>query len=131
MNGFLMRNGDAITKPLGQSSARWQVLGRVGFESQTVAQIARNMGYARQSVQRVADDLSREGLVAYADNPRDKRARLLSLTPKGENILGVIYSNYGAWSEHIMAKLDPTQLISIAQGLNAIAETLEADSYHQ
>lgn len=31
-----MRVGDNITQPDGQSSARWQVLGRVSFGAQTV-----------------------------------------------------------------------------------------------
>src|SRR5690348_1847867 len=57
INGLLMRNGDRLTRSIGQSSARWQVLGRVGDQPQTVAQIARNMGHARQSVQRVANVL--------------------------------------------------------------------------
>ena len=55
INGLLLRNGDRLTRSIGQSSARWQVLGRVGDQPQTVAQIARDMGHARQSVQRVAD----------------------------------------------------------------------------
>ncbi len=47
LNGLLMWNGDRITGSIGQSSARWQVLGRVGYQPQTVAQMARDMGHAR------------------------------------------------------------------------------------
>src|SRR3954470_24310102 len=82
LNGLLMRAGDGITHPLGQSSARWQVLGRV-FEPQTVAQIARDMGHARQGVQRVADVLVKEGLIVYKDHPTDRRTKFLELTPQG------------------------------------------------
>src|SRR5260221_4084500 len=83
LNGLLMWNGDRITGSIGQSSARWQVLGRVGYQPQTVAQMAREMGHARQSVQRLADVLAKEGLVVYKDNPADQSARLLELTPQG------------------------------------------------
>jgi DNA-binding MarR family transcriptional regulator len=130
LNGILMRNGDDMTKPIGQSSARWQVLGRAGYQPQTVAQMARNMGHARQSVQRVADALAREGLVAYQDNPSDKRARLLELTPKGADVLATIYSRYGAWSRHIMTKLDARQLATLAAALNEVADIVEADKRH-
>lgn len=44
INGALLRNGNRITKAIGQSSARWHVLGQANFKPQTVAQIARNMG---------------------------------------------------------------------------------------
>lgn len=131
LNGFLMRNGDAITKPLKQSSARWQVLGRVGFRPQTVAQIARSMGHTRQSVQRIADTLVREGLVTYKDHPSDRRTRILELTPTGLETLTAIYTQYGAWTRHIMSKLTARQLSQLATALNEVAEVLEADQYHK
>ncbi len=92
VNGLLMRDGDIITRSIGQSSARWQVLGRVGYLPQTVAHMAREMGHARQSVQRVADVLAKEGLVIYKDNPADRRAQLLELTPQGAQVLAAIYA---------------------------------------
>ena len=39
VNGLLIQAGESISRPLGQSSARWQVLGRV-YRPQTVAAIA-------------------------------------------------------------------------------------------
>ncbi|HTH71734.1 MAG TPA: MarR family transcriptional regulator [Candidatus Pristimantibacillus sp.] len=127
LNGFLMRNGDRITQSIGQSSARWQVLGRIGYQPQTVAQMARDMGHARQSVQRIADVLVQEGLAAYTDNPRDKRTQLLELTPDGAKVLAAIYEQYGAWSKHILTKLSTAQLAAVADAMDAIAETLEQD----
>lgn len=130
LNGLLMRNGDRITKAIGQSSARWQVLGRVGHQSQTVAHIARDMGHARQSVQRIADVLAREGLVSYKDNPADKRAKLLELTPKGAEILAAIYEKQMGWAAHIMTKLDSRQLAAVADSLEDIAHTLTIDEQY-
>lgn len=130
LNGILARNGDAITSSVGQSSARWQVLGRVHYRPQTVAQIARDQGHARQSVQRVADVLVGEGLAMYKPHRSDKRTRLLALTPEGEKVLDSIYSQYGEWSQHIVTKLDAEQLAKLANTLNEIAEALEADNYH-
>jgi hypothetical protein len=54
LNGRLLAAGDRMTRPSGQTSARWQVLGAINPEPRTVAQIARVMGLARQSVQRRA-----------------------------------------------------------------------------
>ncbi len=126
INGLLMRSGELVTRPLGQSSARWQVLGRAGYRPQTVAQMAKEMGHARQSVQRIADVLAEEGLVAYQDNPADKRARLVELTAQGETVLAAIYARDQAWSQELLAKLDPAQLAALATALEGIAEILEA-----
>jgi DNA-binding MarR family transcriptional regulator len=125
VNGLLMWNGDRITGSIGQSSARWQVLGRLGDKPQTVAQMARQMGHARQSVQRLADVLAKEGLVVYKDNPADQRTRLLKLTPKGGKILAEIYAQNEEWSRHMMTKLDAMQLSEISDALDKVAHILE------
>jgi len=127
INGLLLRTGDRLTRSIGQSSARWQVLGRVGDQPQTVAQIARDMGHARQSVQRVADVLAKEGLVVYQDNPANRRAPLLALTPHGADILRTIYSLNEEWTRQIMTKLNPEQLDAVADALEEIAHILETD----
>lgn len=126
MNGLLMRSGESVTHPLGQSSARWQVLGRAGYQPQTVAQMARNMGHTRQSVQRIADVLAREGLVAYNDNPADKRAQLVALTAQGETVLAAIYARDQEYSRQLMAELDPEQLVEVATALEGIARIFAA-----
>jgi DNA-binding MarR family transcriptional regulator len=69
LNGLLAEVGDALARPAGQSSARWQVLASIEEAPAPVAQIARVLGLARQSVQRVADLLAEEGLASYEDNP--------------------------------------------------------------
>lgn len=126
MNGLLMRSGERVTRPLGQSSARWQVLGRAGYQPQTVAQMAQDMGHARQSVQRIADVLAKEGLVAYIDNPADRRARLVELTPEGAAVLNAIYARDQEWSQTLLAKLDPEQLAEVADALDSIGQILAA-----
>ena len=121
-----MRVGEDITQAIGQSSARWQVLGRA-YEPQTVANMARDIGHTRQSVQRVADVLAKEGLIVYKDNPADRRAQLLELTPQGLEVLTAIYVRQQEWSQRIMTKLNPEQLVEIADALEDIGQRLESD----
>jgi DNA-binding MarR family transcriptional regulator len=126
LNGLIIRAGEGIAQPIGQSSARWQVLGRV-FEPQTVATIARDIGHARQSVQRIADVLEKEGLVAYRDHPTDRRTQLLELTPQGLAVLTRIYERQLEWSERVLTKLNREQLDQIAESLEAIGQILETE----
>lgn len=127
LNGLLMLAGEGISAPVGQSSARWQVLGRVAFESRTVAEMARDMGHARQSVQRIADVLVKEGLVAYQDHPTDKRTKLLEITPQGMDVLKAIYARQLEWSERIMSQLNPEQLAGITRALENLGQVLESE----
>jgi DNA-binding MarR family transcriptional regulator len=126
LNGLIIRVGDGITQAIGQSSARWQVLGRA-YEPQTVANMARDIGHTRQSVQRIADVLAKEGLVVYKENPADRRAQLLELTPQGMEVLTAIYIRQLEWSQQIMTRLNPEQLVAIADALEDIAQRLEGD----
>ncbi|MGD0850664.1 MarR family winged helix-turn-helix transcriptional regulator, partial [Bradyrhizobium sp.] len=85
LNGLLIASGDALVADIGLTSARWQVVGAIALQQgrAPVAHIANAMGLTRQSVQRIADELARAGIVEFRDNPHHKRARLVTLTAKG------------------------------------------------
>jgi DNA-binding MarR family transcriptional regulator len=101
VNGDLLAEGNRLTRPFGQSSARWQILGALRNQPHTVAGIARDMGLARQSVQRTADLLATEGLVEYTDNPAHRRSKLVRLTPFGLEILALISGRQIAWTNEL------------------------------
>lgn len=86
LNGALLSAGDELVKDIGLTSARWQVLGALAEANRplTVAQISRRMGPTRQAVQRLANDLEAEGILAFQENPDHKKSRLVALTQKGE-----------------------------------------------
>jgi DNA-binding MarR family transcriptional regulator len=131
INGLLIQAGESITGPIGQSSARWQVLGGLGYGPKTVSEIARDVAHARQSVQRVADVLAAEGLVAFSDKPGDRRTQLMSLTPAGRQVLGQIYARQVEWSARVVGQLSDDQLLSLATALQAIAEIVAANGAPQ
>src|SRR5215471_14967864 len=85
VNSLILTAGDRLVARLGLTSARWQILGAmVATErAQPVAWLARDMGANRQNVQRIINDLHKEGLVAFEPNPHHRRAQLVVLTDKG------------------------------------------------
>ena len=102
--------GEALAKPAGQTLARWLVLEVVQDKPATVAQIARALHLARQSVQRVADLLEQDGLAVYEANPRHRRARLLRLTPQGRSTLRTIQAAQRKWADALGAELGEADL---------------------
>ncbi len=127
VNGLLMNVGEKITKPLGQSSARWQVLGRAGFPSQTVSQMAREMGLTRQSVQRVVNALKGDGLVALEEMPGDRRTSLVSLTRAGQKVLAAIYKRNSMWTNRISHRIAAEEFERAIELLERIGTILEED----
>ncbi len=91
--------GEALARHGGQSLARWVILDAVADRPATVAGIARQREMARQPVQRVADALVADGLAKFEPNPRHRRARLLTLTPRGRKALAVISAKQTAWAD--------------------------------
>ena len=86
LNSLALTAGDRLVARLGLTSSRWQVLGAIvaAERSQPVAWLARDLGANRQNVQRIINDLERDGLVTFAANPHHKRAQLVVLTDKGK-----------------------------------------------
>jgi DNA-binding MarR family transcriptional regulator len=126
LNGMLTAAGDALAAPAGQTSARWRVLAAVEEEPMTVAQIARAWSLARQSVQRVADLLEREGLIAYEDNPAHRRASLVALTPDGRAALGHIQKAQRAWAKAVGEEVGARDLETASALLAGVIAAVEA-----
>lgn len=108
--GPLTAAGDVLAKPSGQSAARWQVLAAASHAPMSVADAARALGLARQGVQRIADLLEEEGLIAYGDNPAHQRAKLMVPTPRGEEVLGDIKARQAVWADAFGAELGQERL---------------------
>jgi DNA-binding MarR family transcriptional regulator len=126
LNGRFIVEGDRLTKGIGLSSARWQVLGtlRENDTPLTVAQIARNMGLQRQSVQRTVDIMCREGLLRMAVNPRHRRAKLAVLTPKGETVARRATRLQIAWANEISAGIEPAEIEAAHATLHKLRQRL-------
>jgi DNA-binding MarR family transcriptional regulator len=125
LNGLLTAAGDALAGPWGQTTARWQVLAAVQEEPATVAQIARALHLARQSVQRVADLLEREGLTAYEDNPGHRRAKLARLTTRGRETLEGIQGAQRVWANSIGREIGEPDLRRAGEVLDRLLLALE------
>lgn len=88
--GALRRAGEALAAAEGQTQARWQLMSVVSEDSLPVARAARRLGVARQGVQRIANELVRDGLAEFQDNPDHRTSPLLALTPTGRRALEAI-----------------------------------------
>lgn len=127
LNGLLTVHGDALAAPAGQSSARWQLLAAIEDHPRSVAEIARLLGLARQSVQRVADLLAEEGLARYEDNPAHLRAKLLQLEPRGRAALAQIAAAQKTWADRIGKRLDLKKVRTATAVLDEALELMRAD----
>jgi DNA-binding MarR family transcriptional regulator len=128
LDGALAAVGDDLARPAGQTTARWRVMAAVEHEPQTVSDVARAWGLARQSVQRVADDLVREGWAGYEENPNHRRAQLLGLTDRGRRALRKIQAAQRSWADAVGAEIGETDLQDAAALLARVLDAVNAGS---
>jgi DNA-binding MarR family transcriptional regulator len=125
-NGRLLAAGDRLSKPVGLTSARWQILGAIEDQGRSVAQIARRMGLARQNVQRLADILGKQGMVAYAPNPDHRRAKLVCLTERGKKAVEELERHQAAWANQMASCVRHSEMKLALEVLRKLRSAMES-----
>ena len=125
--GEFRQLGNRIAHRVGQTQARWQVLSVVSDGPWTVAQIARRLGYARQSVQRTADQLIKENLAEYKSNPDHAKSQLIEITSQGKLVLARITRQADKWHLRLSAGLEESDLGIAARVVQHLCAALEND----
>jgi DNA-binding MarR family transcriptional regulator len=127
LNGRLLIAGDALVADVGLTSARWQVLGAIALAPTPlpVAHVARNMGLTRQAVQRLANEMERDGFIRFAPNPHHKRAKLILLTSRGKAAYESAMKRQGPWASDLAAGLSTTQIDAATAILRTIRTRLD------
>ncbi|MBL4768863.1 MAG: MarR family transcriptional regulator [Rhodobacteraceae bacterium] len=125
LNGNFLDAADRISAPSNLTAARWQILGSVMQRPKTVALIAREMGLARQSVQRIANILATEGYVSFINNPAHKRAKLIEATSEGRTAMFSLSERQHIWANAVAEGFDIDELTLLVEMLRQVSKQLE------
>ncbi|MEM7017089.1 MAG: MarR family transcriptional regulator [Pseudomonadota bacterium] len=127
LNGEMLDAGNQLTKPLGLTSARWQVMGAIDLAGQpmTVAQIARRMGLSRQGVQRIVKDLEKLDMLILSANLDHKRAPLVSLSEKGQDAMEQVNAAQFEWVNRLAEGLSERDIEHALKVLQSVRERSE------
>ncbi|MCD0443951.1 MarR family transcriptional regulator [Glycomyces sp. A-F 0318] len=123
VNRLLRQAGEGLASSAGQTHSRRMVLQTLG-DGMSVAETARRLGMQRQGVQRIADDLVRDGLARYEENPLHKRAKLLKATPSGLRRLREIERAHAEWVGRVAASTGGADWGATRRDLELLAEAL-------
>ena len=107
-------------------SARWQILGAItsAERPQPVAWLARDLGANRQNVQRIVNDLHKEGLVAFEVNPHHRRAQLVTLTEKGRRTFEAAMELQAPWVNGVSDGLSVKEIETVHRVVTALRKKL-------
>ena len=128
LNNLVLTAGDRLVAPLGLTSARWQILGAIlaAERRQPVAWLARDLGANRQNVQRIVNDLEKDGLVAFETNPHHRRAQLVVLTDKGKQTFDAAMRLQAPWANSLSEGLVVKDIQTVHRVTIALRKKLES-----
>jgi DNA-binding MarR family transcriptional regulator len=126
-NRRMLTAGDKLVAGLGLTSARWQVLGAIieADRPQPVAWLARDMAAHRQNVQRIINDLHKEGLIAFEANPHHRRGQLVVLTDKGKRAFEAAMTLQAPWVNRLSDGLSAKDIETVHRVVTAVQKKLE------
>jgi len=129
LNTLLLTAGDRLVAALGLTSARWQILGTIvnTERPQPVAWLARDLSANRQNVQRIVNDLHKEGFVSFETNPHHRRAQLVVLTDKGKQIFEAAMRMQTPWINNLSEGLLVKDIETIRSVITALRKKLQDD----
>lgn len=130
LNGRLQLAGDRLVAGLGLTSARWQILGAIAYTEspETVAWHARTMGVHRQGVQRIVNEMEKEGIVEFRTNPHHKRAHLVALTSQGQKLFEAAIALQAPWVNDLSKGLSTDDIATAQKVVGFLKNRLQRPS---
>ncbi|MBU1176710.1 MAG: MarR family winged helix-turn-helix transcriptional regulator [Alphaproteobacteria bacterium] len=129
-NNQVLTWGDRLVAGLGLTSARWQILGAIvaAEHAQPVSWLARDLGANRQNVQRIVNDLAKDGFVVFAPNPHHRRAQLVVLTDLGREIFDAANDIYNPRVNALSEGLSLKDIETASDVLKVLRQKVEDDA---
>ena len=97
-------------------------LHRLGPSS--LVELARDQETPHPSIVRQVDALENRGYAQRSPHPEDRRIKVVSLTPKGMELIPTLHEWFNKLSEESTAGLSPEELVVIRQGLERVHRNL-------
>jgi DNA-binding MarR family transcriptional regulator len=110
------------SREFGLSIAEWRVMAVVGrFGAITASVVCERTEMDKVKVSRAASGLLTAGLLAQAPDPADGRARLLRLSPRGQEVHRAIVARARLLAGELAAGMDAGELAALQGALARLA----------
>lgn len=126
MSAHAHRAGSAMNKGSGLTNARWILIDEAA-RSETPLSLsdhARRLGFSRQALKRLADDMVRDGLVMLEPDRRDKRVLKVVLTEDGRRLQQEAFARGLTYNDQVAADLSIEEIQSALATILAATERM-------
>ncbi|MEC3955384.1 MarR family transcriptional regulator [Nocardia sp. CDC153] len=98
------------------------VLRSLAESPRTASQLGEQLGITAQGAAKVVDEMVRHGYLERRPDPADKRAKLLHLAPRGEDMLRTVRDFHAAYEKHLAARIGAAQVATTRTVLTEITD---------
>jgi DNA-binding MarR family transcriptional regulator len=127
-----LRDLESVAGVISFPQARvMMVMDDAGQDRVRMGELSTKLGVTARNVTTIVDGLEREGLIARAPDPDDRRAILLELTPRGQEHIAAVHATQHELADWFFEALDTTERAELLRMLGKILETASAaDALH-
>ena len=121
---------DRRLKHLGLSQASWMAIALTAKETEPPSQtrLAARAGVEDPTMVSTVDKLVKAGYMLRTPSEIDRRVKLLSLTPAGQEIYATVWKEAQVVRQEMLSKADPAVLLLVTEFLESIHSDIESFS---
>jgi MarR family transcriptional regulator for hemolysin len=121
---------DRRLKHLGLSQASWMAIALTAKENEPPSQtrLASRAGVEDPTMVSTVDKLVKAGYMLRTPSETDRRVKLLSLTPAGQEIYATVWKEAQVVRQEMLSKADPAVLLLVTEFLESIHSDIESFS---
>lgn len=116
----------AAVEELGISFTQTKLLNALDEldEPTSLGSLSDRLGLSLAAISRAVEGLVQRDYVAREEDPRDRRSKLIGLTPKGRRTFGQLYALRLAGLRAVLCDLDPGERETLMRGLEPLTSRL-------
>lgn len=108
---------------VGLTGGQFSILITVSVHGSTaITPLAEGLGMDRTTLSRGLKPLERRSLIAFHEDENDSRARVVSLTQKGESLLNAAIPLWEKAQARVAETLEPNELSQLQQALKTLGQ---------
>jgi DNA-binding MarR family transcriptional regulator len=123
------RLGTALAE-VGLTVREYCVLAKAVEQERTQIEIAQLAGLDKTTMVIALDELERAGYAERRISERDRRARVIAVTPSGRRVLGRAYGVVNSVVKEVLGHLDPGRRVDLVEGLKTLTDGVLAEPSH-
>ena len=121
-----MRGWSHFAKSTGLSMPQFSILMQLHHKGSCgVSDISERFDISNAAASQLVDKLAQAGYLARTEDPNDRRAKLLELSPRGMALLEQGKNERHRWMDELVKNLSPDEKVKVSEALTILTEAAQ------